>query len=141
MAIMTQIQLQTQALVLFATIAFTSSQADWKPIIGPGTALKAQPSLHYPSAILSGLNGPSSSSKSSITFNGQTISTSIHNAGPSLSVTPDLSAHVDVDVEDKARFLDYSKYLTGFFGPTAIQVSSHFGHRIENKAIDPSKHF
>lgn len=124
---MTRLRLPTQALLLLTTIAFTFGQDDWKPIIGSGTVLHAQPSIHYPTGIdiNDGLNTVTSRSKSSITFNGQTISTAIHNTGPSLSVaTPaHLTGSLNVDGDANARSLDYSRYLTGFFGPASIRVS------------------
>lgn len=123
---MTRLKFHTQALLLFATIAFTSSQADWKPIISSGGVLNGQANLQYSIGHdPSGHNPAASSSKSSITFNGQTISTAIHNPGPLLSVTsPDLPP-ADINIDQKARYLDYGNYLTGLFGPTSIQVSGN----------------
>lgn len=122
---MTRIKFHAQALVLFATIAFTSSQTDWKPIISSGDVLNGQANLQYSTLGLdvNGHNPASSSSKSSITFNGQTISTAIHNPGPLLSVSSPGLPSTDLGIEQKARNLDYGKYLTGLFGPTSIQVS------------------
>lgn len=131
---MTRLKFHTQALLLFATIAFTSSQNDWKPIISSGDVLNGQANLQYSIGLdTNGHNPASSSSKSSITFNGQTISTAIHNPGPVLSVSsPGLPA-TDIGIDHKARYLDYGNYLTGLFGPTSNQVSVDWNHSFRFK--------
>lgn len=99
------------------------SASDWKPIIGTGPSLKTiQQPIIFDSVIKT-----ASSSKSSITFNGQTISTSIGDigsndaAGPVLTVdAPDLTT----DIEEEPRYLGYGgKILNGFFAPPTVAVS------------------
>lgn len=93
--------------------------SEWKPIIGPGPSLKT---IHQPILIDSVLK-TASSSKSSITFNGQTITTSFGDigandaAGPVLTIdSPDLTA----DIEEEPRYLGYGgKIPNGFFAPSA----------------------
>lgn len=97
--------------------------SDWKPIIGTGPSLQT---IHQPIIVDSVLKA-SSSSKSSITFNGQTITTSIGDneaAGPLLTVdTPDLTS----DIEEEPRYLGYGgKILNGFLAPSAAAVSIFF---------------
>lgn len=98
----------------------TINASEWKPIIGQGPSLKTVQPL-----FVDGILNSASSSKSTITFNGQTITTSIGGdvgtndaAGPGISVdAPDLTS----DIEEEPRYLGYSggKILNGFFAATA----------------------
>lgn len=115
--------------VVFSLVSFglftVISSSDWKPIIGPGPSLKTIDQPVYLDTILK----TSSSSKSSITFNGQTITTSIGDiganeaSGPVLTVdAPDLIPEID----NEPRYFGYGgKVLNGFLAP-AIAVSHHW---------------
>lgn len=105
---------------LFSLGLITAINAsDWKPIVGPGRALKR---IEQP-ILLDTLLKASSSSKSTITFNGQTITTSIGDlgandaAGPVLTVdAPDLTSEID----NEPRYFGYGgKVLNGFLAPVA----------------------
>lgn len=106
-------------------ITAISAISDWTPIIGTGPSLK-----HIQQPILiDGVIKTSSSSKSSITFNGQTITTSIGDStaneaiGPALSVdAPDLT--LDIDTEPRYYGYDDGKVLNGIFtAPAAVSQS------------------
>lgn len=92
------------------------SASEWRPIVGNGPTLKA---IQQPIIVDSVLN-TASSSKSSITFNGQTITTSIGEneaSGPVSTVdAPDISS----DINEEPRYLGYGgKILNGFLPPVA----------------------
>lgn len=101
---------------------------DWKPIIGTSSNLNAitQRIVVDPSLI-----GASSSSKSTITFNGQTITTSIGDVtntndaiGSVLTVDPSSDLNGGV-IDTEGRYLGYSgKVLSGFL--SASQAVSSF---------------
>lgn len=109
-------------------ITVINAISDWKPIIGTGPALK---SIQQP-ILLNGAVRTSSSSKSSFTFNGQTITTSIGDAaaneaitGPVLSVdAPDLTP--DIDTEPKYYGYGEGKILNGLFTASPAVVSQTF---------------
>lgn len=87
---------------------------EWKPIIGTSSNLNAipQPIIVDPSII-----GSSSSSKSTITFNGQTITTSI---GDDANTNDAIGA-----IDTEGRYLGYpGKVLSGFL--SASQAVSSF---------------
>lgn len=116
------IKVRSHLYVLIFISSITSSIAesisDWRPIVGPSNGiLKPQQSIQYPTVIDGSGFHAASSSKSTITFNGQTITTTItdnNGVGQALSVeSPDLSSEIDND----ARFIDYGqgKYSSGFF--------------------------
>lgn len=96
---------------------------DWKPIIGtsPGIKTLHQPILVDGSALV---GGSSSSSKSSITFNGQTITTSIQ-GDPSANdaIGTVLTSKLPDELDGHGRYLDYpGKILSGFFtGSAAVR--------------------
>lgn len=101
-------------------------ESDWKPILGNSPALKT---IQQPIVVDTVLKA-ASSSKSTITFNGRTITTSIGDgndaAGPVLTVgSPDLTADID-GIDEEPRYLGYGgKILNGFYAPT-ISVSFIF---------------
>lgn len=108
-------------LLSFGLIATINAQeTDWKPIVGP---IAQRKSVQQPILVNSVLNA-ASSSRSSITFNGQTITTNIGDvgindaAGSILAVdSPDLGS----DIVGEPRYLGYSdgKILNGFLTATA----------------------
>ena len=105
------------SLGLITTI--NASDDGWTPIIGTGPALKTI----QPPVIVDTVLRAASSSKSTITFNGQTITTSIGDneaSAPVLTVdSPDLTS----DLNEEPRYLGYGgKILNGFYD-TAIAVS------------------
>lgn len=114
-------------------ITVINAISDWKPIIGTGPALKT---IQQP-ILLNGVVKTSSSSKSSFTFNGQTITTSIGDAaaneaitGPVLSIdAPDLTP--DIDTEPKYYGYGEGKILNGLFTASPPVVSQTF-HAIGN---------
>lgn len=104
----------------------------WKPIVGPPSPYR---SVKRPIVVDDGALHTASSSKSVITFNGQTISTSIGDieandaSGPVLTVDPpDLTS----DLEGNSRVLGgdgefgTSKFLTFFGDASAAPVSISF---------------
>lgn len=101
--------------------------SDWKPIIGTSSSLKAipQPIVVDPSII-----GSSSSSKSTITFNGQTITTSIGDdansndaIGSVLTIDPSSDLNGGA-IDTEGRYLGYpGKVLSGFLSASSA-VSS-----------------
>lgn len=100
--------------------------SDWKPIVGP-SSLKSIPQQFV---VDTSVVGSSSSSKSTITFNGQTITTSIGGDGsaneavaPVLSVGP---SNLESDIDTESRYLDYpGKVLSGFFSASsAVSIFS-----------------
>ncbi|XP_031635791.1 uncharacterized protein LOC116348800 [Contarinia nasturtii] len=98
-------------------------ETDWKPILGNRPALNIQQPIIVDSLSLKA----ASSSKSTITFNGQTITTNIGDndaAGPVLAVdAPDLTADIDA-IDGEPRYLGYGgKILNGFYAPTISQQS------------------
>lgn len=100
--------------------AINASDGGWTPIVGTRPALKT---IQQPIIIGDTVLKASSSSKSSITFNGQTITTSIGDndaASPVLTIdAPDLTS----DIDDEPRYLGYGgKILSGFYD-TAVAVS------------------
>lgn len=111
------------SLGLISTI--NASDDGWTPIVGTGPALKT----FQPPVLVDTVLKAASSSKSTITFNGQTITTSIGGneaAAPVLTVdSPDLAS----DLNEEPRYLGYGgKILNGFYD-TAIAVSLSI-HRI-----------
>lgn len=98
---------------------------DWKPIVGSSSSLSSLPQqIAVDGSAISSL----SSSKSTITFNGQTITTSIGGDGNAndalgsvLTVdSPDLTSGIDTE----GRYLDYpGKVLSGFFTSGSAAVS------------------
>lgn len=108
---------------LFGLIGTISGQIEiggWKPITGPSSGIKTVEAPVLANRVLN----TASSSRSSITFNGQTISTNIGDigtndaTGPILTVdAPDLIG----DIENQPRYIGYSggKILNGFLGATA----------------------
>lgn len=114
-------------------ITVINAISDWTPIIGTGPALKT---IQQP-ILLNGVVKTSSSSKSSFTFNGQTITTSIGDAaaneaitGPVLSIdAPDLTP--DIDTEPKYYGYGEGKILNGLFTASPPVVSQTF-HAIAN---------
>lgn len=112
---------------LFGLIVKISAQheTDWKPIIGPSLPIKLLPQQSISSRVLN----MASSSRSSITFNGQTITTNIGDmgtndaAGSVLTVdSPDLIS----DIDNEPHYLGYNggKILNGFL-TAAAPVSFH----------------
>lgn len=109
-------------------ITVINAISDWTPIIGTGPALKT---IQQP-ILLNGAVRTSSSSKSSFTFNGQTITTSIGDAaaneaitGPVLSAdAPDLTP--DIDTEPKYYGYGDGKILNGLFTASPAVVSQTF---------------
>lgn len=108
-------------LYLLVSLGFGAAiDSDWKPIIGSGPSLKH---IHRPILLNSVLN-TASSSKSTITFNGQTITTNIGDdglndaAGSVLAIdAPDLSS----SFVEEPRYLGYGtgKIVNGLFGGSA----------------------
>lgn len=96
----------------------TLSDDGWTPIVGSSPGLKT---IRQPIIVDTVLKA-ASSSKSTITFNGHTITTSIgdNDAGsPVLTVgSPDLTS----DLDDEPRYLGYGgKILSGFLdSPVAV---------------------
>lgn len=105
--------------VIFSNIVYA-----WKPIVGPR--------VHRPIIVDDSAINAASSSKSTITFAGQTISTSIGDidvndaSGPLITVDPpDLTS----DLNGESRYLtnyDGGKVLTGLFTSSATAVSFLF---------------
>lgn len=101
----------------------TQHETDWKPILGPRLPIKLLPQQSISSRVLN----MASSSRSSITFNGQTITTNIGDigtndaAGSVLTVdAPDLIS----DIDNEPHYVGYSggKILNGFL-TAAVPVS------------------
>lgn len=101
--------------------------SDWKPIIGSNPSLKT---LNQPIVVDTSALSSASSSKSTITFNGQTITTSIGgdgntNDGIGSVLTVD-SSDLTSGIDTEGRYLDYpGKVLSGFFSASAA-VSHQF---------------
>lgn len=106
-------------LCLGLIVTINAQETDWKPIVGPSAQLKT---VQQPILVNSVLNA-ASSSRSSITFNGQTITTNIGDIGTNdasgsiLALnSPDLAS----DIVDEPRYVGYSggKILNGFLAAT-----------------------
>lgn len=112
------------SLFSFGLIA-TINASDWKPIIGPGPALKT---IEQPILLTDTLLKSSSSSKSSITFNGQTFTTSIGDVGANEAIGPVLTVDapdLTPEIDNEPRYLGYGgKILNGFLAASAAPVSS-----------------
>lgn len=107
-------------------ITAISAISDWKPIVGTSPVLKTIQPVSF-----NGVIKTSSSSKSSITFNGQTITTSIGGdatanealTGPVLTVdAPDLTP----DIDTESRYFGYGdgKILNGLYSASAAVSQS-----------------
>lgn len=112
---------------LFGLIVKINAQheTEWKPILGPRLPIKLLPQQSISSRVLN----MASSSRSSITFNGQTITTNIGDIGTNdaaasvLTVdAPDLTS----DIDNEPHYVGYSggKILNGFL-TAAAPVSFH----------------
>lgn len=107
-------------LCLSIIVTINAQETDWKPIVGPSDALKT---VQQPILVNSVLNA-ASSSRSSITFNGHTISTNIGDIGTNDAVSPILGVgapDLAADIQDEPRYLGYNggKILNGFLAATA----------------------
>lgn len=115
--------------LLFGLIALkvnAQHESEWKPIVGPSvSALKVLPRQSISNRALN----VASSSRSSITFNGQTITTNIGDigtndaVGPVITVdAPDLTSDID---NNEPHYVGYKngKILHGFFAAAAAAAA------------------
>lgn len=111
-----------QLLLSFSIIITINAQeTDWKPIVGPSEAIKT---VQQPILVNNNILNTASSSRSSITFNGQTITTNIGDIGTNDASTPILTVDAPdftSDIQEEPRYLGYSggKILNGFHSSTA----------------------
>lgn len=90
---------------------------DWQPIVGTSSNLNI---IQQPIVVDPSIAGSSSSSKSTITFNGQTITTSIGdvaNTNDAVDPSSDLNGGA---IDTEGRYLGYpGKIISGFLSAAA----------------------
>lgn len=116
-------------------------ETDWKPIIGPSLPIKLLPQQSISSRVLN----MASSSRSSITFNGQTITTNIGDMGTNDAAASVLTVDAPdliPDIDNEPHYVGYSggKILNGFL-TAAAPVSFHceFGTKLFSRRQQNNK--
>lgn len=106
-------------LISLKLILITAQDTEWKPIIGPSLKTVQQP------IIVNSVLNAAATSRSSITFNGHTITTNIGDIGSNDATGPILGVdapNLSSDIVEEPGYVGYGagKILNGFYAANAI---------------------